>query len=157
MVKGWEKLQDDVWQVKLPNTFFGGFNPYSDLIHGDWFMPQGREHHTGAVYLNGDWLREAARLDDVLKPTGPHAALVRPGGQGPHHALGAVQGRQSQRAVGGDQRAADGVLPGEAGHQLPNRARLHPAARGHALGAADGRAGRPDRHALEQGLDHREQ
>ncbi len=30
-------------------------------------------------------------------------------------------------------------------------------ARRHALGAADGRADRPDRHPLEQGLDHREQ
>ena len=29
-----------------------------------------REHHTGAVYLNGDWLGEAAKLDEVLKPAG---------------------------------------------------------------------------------------
>ena len=43
---------------------------YSDLIHGDWFNPKGREHHTGAVYLNGEWLTEAAKLDDVLKPAG---------------------------------------------------------------------------------------
>jgi hypothetical protein len=40
----------------LPNTFFGDFNPYRDLIRGDWFSPKGREHHTGAVYLNGEWL-----------------------------------------------------------------------------------------------------
>ena len=31
---------------------------------------EGREHHTGAVYLNGDWLIEAAKLEDVLKPAG---------------------------------------------------------------------------------------
>ncbi len=30
----------------------------------------GRRHHTGAVYLNGRWLIEAARLDDVLQPAG---------------------------------------------------------------------------------------
>ena len=42
--------------MTLPNSFFGSFNPYSDLIHGDWFNPKGRKHHTGAVYLNGDWL-----------------------------------------------------------------------------------------------------
>jgi alpha-N-arabinofuranosidase len=70
VVKNWVKVQDDVWKVVLPNAFFGSFNPYSDLIHGDWFMPKGREHHTGAVYLDGDWLTEAAKLDDVLKPTG---------------------------------------------------------------------------------------
>ncbi len=69
-VKGWEKVQVDLWKVTLPNSFFGEFNPYSDLIHGDWFDPRGREHHTGAVYLNGDWLTEAARLEEVEKPVG---------------------------------------------------------------------------------------
>lgn len=70
VVKKWTKVQDDVWRTTLPNSFFGSFNPYGDLIHGDWFNPKGREHHTGAVYLNGDWLIEAAKLDDVMKPTG---------------------------------------------------------------------------------------
>jgi alpha-N-arabinofuranosidase len=69
VVKGWVKVQDDVWKATLPNSFFGRFNPYGDLIHGDWFDPRGRRHHTGAVYLNGDWLTEAAKLGDVLKPT----------------------------------------------------------------------------------------
>src|ERR1017187_9843311 len=70
VIKNWVKAGDDVWTVTLPNTFFGSFNPYNDLIHGDWFNPQGRPHHTGAVYLNGDWLTEAAKPDDVLKPAG---------------------------------------------------------------------------------------
>jgi len=70
VIKNWEKVQDDVWKVALPNSFFGSFNPYNDLIHGNWFFPRGRQHHTGAVYLNGDWLTEAAGLDDVLKPMG---------------------------------------------------------------------------------------
>ena len=51
----------------------------------------------------------------------------------------------------------DGVLSGSAGLQLHHGPRLHDAARGHALGAAHRRADRPDRHALEQRLDHREQ
>ena len=70
VVKNWVKVQDDVWKVTLPNAFFGTFNPYSDLIHGDWFNGRGRQHHTGAVYLNGEWLDEAAKMDDVLKPAG---------------------------------------------------------------------------------------
>jgi alpha-N-arabinofuranosidase len=70
VVKNWVKVQDDVWKVALPNSFFGGFNPYGDLIRGDWFNAKGRQHHTGAVYLNGEWLTEAAKLDDVLKPAG---------------------------------------------------------------------------------------
>ena len=69
-VKDWVKVQDDVWKAVIPNTFFGNFNPYSDLIHGDWFNPLGRQHHTGAVYLHGYWLAEAATLADVMKPMG---------------------------------------------------------------------------------------
>ena len=67
LIKDWQKVQNDTWKVTIPNTFFGDFNPYSDLIHGDWFNPRGRNHHTGAVYLNGHWLTEAAKLEDVLK------------------------------------------------------------------------------------------
>jgi len=80
VIRNWVKVQDDVWKVTLPNSFFGGFNPYRDLIHGDWFEPKGRLHHTGAVYLNGEWLIEAATLDQVLAPAGmrsPWLASVR--------------------------------------------------------------------------------
>ena len=74
-MKGWASAQHDTWAVTLPNCFFNGFNPYSDLIRGDWFSPKGREHHTGAVYLDGTWLAEAARLDDVLAPADPKNPL----------------------------------------------------------------------------------
>ena len=47
--------------------------------------------------------------------------------------------------------------PDKPGINYHHRARLHDDARRHALGAAHGRADRPDRHPLEQGLDHREQ
>jgi alpha-N-arabinofuranosidase len=70
IVKGWEKVQNDTWKVVISNSFFGDLNPYRDLIHGDWFNPKGRKHHTGSVYLNDHWLTEAAKLDDVLKPVG---------------------------------------------------------------------------------------
>lgn len=71
ILKGWRRLENDAWTATLPNAFFGDYNPYRDLIHGDWFDRKGRDHHTGAVYLQGRWLTEAARLDDVLKPAGP--------------------------------------------------------------------------------------
>src|ERR1035438_1871200 len=38
-VGNWVKVRADVWKTTIPNTFFGAFNPYSDLIHGDWFNP----------------------------------------------------------------------------------------------------------------------
>ncbi len=68
IVKGWNKQQNDTWQVSIPNSFFGEFNPFDDLIRGDWFKPKGREHHTGAVYLDGHWLAEAAQHEDVMLP-----------------------------------------------------------------------------------------
>src|ERR1035437_4857356 len=45
VVTGWERVQLDTWKATLPNNFFGKFNPYSDLIHGDWFSAKGRQHH----------------------------------------------------------------------------------------------------------------
>jgi len=70
VIKNWVRVQDTVWKVTLPNVTFGNFNPYTDLIHGDWFEPKGRPHHTGAVYLNGHWLIEAVKLDEVLATAG---------------------------------------------------------------------------------------
>ncbi len=68
--KGWEKVEGDVWKLVLPSQSFGNFNPYLDLIRGDWFNPNGRVHHSGCVYLNGEWMIEARTFDDVKKPAG---------------------------------------------------------------------------------------
>lgn len=65
-VTDWEKLKGDTWTVTLPNSFFGSFNPFSDLIQGHWFDSKGRDHHTGAVYLNGEWLVESVDLESVM-------------------------------------------------------------------------------------------
>ncbi|WP_349317772.1 right-handed parallel beta-helix repeat-containing protein [Chitinophaga sp. MM2321] len=66
IIKGWEKTGNDTWVVKIPNSFFGKFNPFDDLIRGDWYS--GGKFHTGAVYLNGDWLMESLKKDDVMRP-----------------------------------------------------------------------------------------
>ncbi|HEV2482610.1 MAG TPA: right-handed parallel beta-helix repeat-containing protein [Puia sp.] len=70
IVTGWEKAGADTWLVHLPNAFFKKFNPYSDRIRGDWFYPtpKNRIYHTGAVYLHGDWLMEAAAKEEVMRP-----------------------------------------------------------------------------------------
>ena len=70
IIKGWKPVGKGVWKVTLPNTFFGKFNPYDDLVTGNWFRPRDRNHHTGAVYLNGEWRIEAPILEDVLDPDG---------------------------------------------------------------------------------------
>jgi hypothetical protein len=69
IVKGWRQQDHDTWVVKIPNSFFGNFNPYKECIHGDWFWPtpKDRKYLRGAVYLNGDWLMEAAKKEEVLQ------------------------------------------------------------------------------------------
>ncbi len=62
IVSNWKKQKDGMWLASIPNAFFGDYNPYKDTIAGDWFKPQGRVHHTGEVYINGNALYE-----EVLK------------------------------------------------------------------------------------------
>jgi alpha-N-arabinofuranosidase len=70
VVTGWEQVQNDTWKVTLADRFFGKLNPFQDVIRGDWFHRRGRDHHTGAVYLRGHWLNEAANKEEVLEPVG---------------------------------------------------------------------------------------
>lgn len=68
IVKKWKKTGNDTWKAIVPNTMFGSHNPFDIQIKGDWFWPQkGRIYHTGCVYLNGKWLMEAAKKEDVMK------------------------------------------------------------------------------------------
>lgn len=67
-ITNWTKEKNGVWKVTIPNTFFGDYNPYIDLIYGDWFEGMGREHHTGEVFLNNKSLYEKETLDKVLTP-----------------------------------------------------------------------------------------
>lgn len=73
---GWQRVCNDTWHVVIPNSFFGGFNPYCDVIKGDWFIPKDRTHHTGAVYLNGDGLLESESLRATLAPPAADGALL---------------------------------------------------------------------------------
>ena len=68
VVKGWEKVENGVWKVTLGNGMFGDYNPYRELVTGDWFLDYGRKHHTGEVYLNGKSFYEINSLEKVLAP-----------------------------------------------------------------------------------------
>ena len=68
VVKGWERVRDGVWKVTIANSFFGDYNPYQELVTGDWFLNYGRNHHTGEVYLNGKSFYEIDSLNKVLNP-----------------------------------------------------------------------------------------
>ena len=68
VIRDWKRFQGGVWKVAIPNSFFGGYNPYKDRIWGDWFTDKGRPHHTGEVYLNGKSLWETHLMERVLTP-----------------------------------------------------------------------------------------
>lgn len=71
VIKGWEPVEGEVWKATIPDSVFGDFNPFADHIQGDWFTSKGRPHHTGAVYLKGDGISEAASLEEVLRSAEP--------------------------------------------------------------------------------------
>ena len=62
-VTGWERLRGSLWTVRIPNSLFGDYNPYTTFVCGDWyFAPTVR--HTGSVYLNGRTLFETVTLEE---------------------------------------------------------------------------------------------
>ena len=76
VIKGSEKLtewtlhQGTVWKTIVNNTIFGDYNPYTEVLYGDWFlmpMPEQGKVHTGEVYLNGQSFYEAQSIEEVLK------------------------------------------------------------------------------------------
>jgi len=68
VIGNWVLFSGTVWKATIPNSLFGAYNPYKDLVRGDWFNDKGRIHHTGEVYLNGKSLWEMAILEKVLHP-----------------------------------------------------------------------------------------
>ncbi len=68
IITGWSKEKNGVWKVVIPNSFFGDYNPYQELIQGDWFIDNDRVHHTGEVFINGKSLYEKETLEKVQNP-----------------------------------------------------------------------------------------
>ena len=64
-IKDWKKVEGSVWKVVIPKALFGDYNPYTDLLTGDWLNKKGIDHHTGEVFLNGKSLFEKSTLEDV--------------------------------------------------------------------------------------------
>ena len=65
-IKSWLPYEGSVWMARIPNSLFGGYNPYTTYVYGDWYFA-GRSKHTGCVYLNGKALYEADSLEACLK------------------------------------------------------------------------------------------
>ena len=63
---GWRHFRGNVWMNRVNNGVFGGYNPYTTFVCGDWyFAPTVR--HTGAVYLNDRMMYESVTLEECEK------------------------------------------------------------------------------------------
>jgi len=96
IIKTWEKVQDGVWKVVLPNGFFGSFNPYNDIIGGEWYGPKdGFSRHTGMVYLNGNWMDEAKLLEHIFSQAKAKDWVL--GGKTSDHPGNAIAGTEDDK------------------------------------------------------------
>jgi alpha-N-arabinofuranosidase len=78
-IQNWEKVEGTVWKAVLSNDFFGEFNPYRELVTGDWLLyTPGMYRHLGDVYLNGVSFYEANSLDEVKNPAERTGVIVVP-------------------------------------------------------------------------------
>src|SRR3954471_15914132 len=71
VVTGWEHSGGTVWKAVVPNAVFGGFNPFSEEIDGDWIVYPEKlspRKHLGDVYLNGLSFYEVLSLAEVSDP-----------------------------------------------------------------------------------------
>ncbi len=68
-ITDWEPLGNGVWKATIDNAIFGDYNPYAEVLGGDWFIfPWEYNVHAGDVYLNGKSLYEATKKEDVFAP-----------------------------------------------------------------------------------------
>lgn len=78
-IQSWEKVEGSVWKVVLSNSFFGDYNPYKELLTGDWLLyTPGIYLHLGDVYLNGVSFYEAHSLEEIKNPTQRTGVVVMP-------------------------------------------------------------------------------
>ncbi|MCR4740084.1 MAG: DUF1565 domain-containing protein, partial [Lachnospiraceae bacterium] len=62
-VTGWTKYKGDVWTVRVKNSIFGNYNPYTTLVYGDWYFATPNKH-TGCVWLNDAALYEVLSIEE---------------------------------------------------------------------------------------------
>ncbi|OZG62643.1 hypothetical protein BLEM_0560 [Bifidobacterium lemurum] len=73
-LQGWVRLDGHptVWRAAVPNALFGDFNPFKEVIFGDWLESPKRgeepDKHLGDVYLNGRSFYEVPTVEDTFDP-----------------------------------------------------------------------------------------
>jgi len=64
-ISDWRHYKDDVWAARISNELFGDYNPYTQILQGDWYysvMPL----HAGEIYFNGKSMYEVEKLEHVI-------------------------------------------------------------------------------------------
>jgi hypothetical protein len=67
-ITSWKQVNGAVWEVQLPNSFFGEYNPYALKVSGGW-LNYGQWHHRGDVFVNGVSCREQETAEAVSDTT----------------------------------------------------------------------------------------
>lgn len=67
-IKQWDNIGNNIWKATIDNNLFGKYNPYKQVIDGDWLMkPIDKPLHTGQVYMNDNALSEVSDIS-LLTP-----------------------------------------------------------------------------------------
>jgi len=76
VLKGWTRYKGNVWTARVNNSLFGEWNPYVEMVGGDWyFAPIIR--HTGAVFINDLMMYETETLEECEKAEPDPCAWVQ--------------------------------------------------------------------------------
>lgn len=67
LLKNWQHLEGNVYFTSVPNSFFGDFNPYTELVSGDWFIAY-MKANLGDIFLNEKSLYQVQSLEEVKNP-----------------------------------------------------------------------------------------
>lgn len=74
VITDWEK-DGDIWKTVIDNSFFGRFNPYNEVLFGDWLFTTDPVFHLGEVYLDGRAMYEQGSIDAVRHPKKSETSL----------------------------------------------------------------------------------
>ncbi len=74
VITEWER-EGDIWKTVIDNKFFGDFNPFNEVLFGDWLFKSDRVFHLGDVYLHGHSMYEATSIDAVRNPKKSETSL----------------------------------------------------------------------------------
>ena len=88
IVTDWDLVEGTVWKKTLPNSLFGDWNPFAQVVWGDWMcLPQDYDVHYGDVYINGVSMFEASSMEDLYKAEPRHEFMPAIVGHGPEYVL----------------------------------------------------------------------